>query len=135
MSRLAVRQAVEAELQNILGAQLPPVPFYNTVNERQRPTDELWVTCEYYSDYAEAVCFAGKSRIEHGTVDVSVFSRPGGGYVPAIRLAEVIADHFYGMDLGNGIVIQDIVPPAEGSQGDAQPLYEVIASLEYMHTL
>ena len=66
MSRLAVRQAVEAELANILGAQVPPVPFIQTINTAQRPTDDLFVTVEYYSDYAEAVCYAGKSRIEHG---------------------------------------------------------------------
>ena len=135
MSRLAVRTAVEAELQNILGAQIPPVPYYNTINERQRPTDELWVTVEYYSDYNERACFAGKARIEHGTVDISVMARAGNGYTPAIRLAEIIEDHFFGMDLGGGIVIEDTVAPSEGSQGDAQPLYSAVVSLEYSHTI
>ena len=133
--RIAVRQAIETELQALLAAQAPAIPFYSTVNERQRPTDPLWTTAEYYSDYATAVCYAGKTRIENGTADIIVYGRAGEGATPALRLAEVIADHFYRTRLPGEIVITDVVPPAEDTAGDAQPWYGVIVSLEVEYYL
>ena len=52
-----------------------------------------------------------------------------------LALAEVIEDHFYGLDLGNGIVINGTVPPSEDTAGGADPWYGIIVSLEYTHSI
>ena len=131
MSRLAVRLAVEAELNTFLSAQVPPVPYYKTINERQQPREDLWVSAEFFADYVERMCYAGEKRVEFGSVDINVFLKAGQGYVPAVRLADAIGDHFNVLDLGGGVEIINVYGVDETTTGDANPLYGVTLSLDY----
>lgn len=134
MSRMAVRNALDAELTNFLGLQVPAVPFYDTVNQRQKPTDPLWVTNQYFVDLVTRDCYGGKNRTEEGTFEVYIFAKAGTGNTAAIQLAEAIEDHFMVFDFGPNLSIQNTFGIDEATQGDARPVYGIILTLEYLYS-
>jgi len=123
MSRLAVRQQFETELVTFLATLPVPVPFYNTINEEQDPTDQVWVTVEYVEGFMEPHCYGDKARMIESTIEVDVFVRPGNGYQAAVEIADAIESHFLYRDLGAGVEITDAVSAGELTQGDGSPAW------------
>ena len=133
MSRLAVRQAFEIELKAFLALLLVPVPYYQSINESHNPKDVLWVTCDYFSDYSERLCYNGGKRVEYGAIDVNIFAKGGTGYNDAVSLADSISDHFNCRDLGGGVEIIDTNGVDELTVGDARPVYGVALNIDYQY--
>lgn len=131
--RQIVKQTLDAEIQNFLGAQAPPIPFYDTTNLRQLPNDDLWVTTVYYTDYAEPNCYHHRATTETGVCLVSIFSRAGTSYVPATTLADEIEDYFRNY-LGTDVEVVGTLSGSEVRSGDATGrFYAVDVELNYQH--
>lgn len=125
MSSLKVRAGFNAEL-SALGK-----PFYDTINRKSDPVDPLWLSAEYYTDYTDDECYSGRKSVETGTVDVSIFTKAGGGDVEALTFADTLIDHFRAWRNGPLCVV-GIVPPSEINTGDAESrFYGITVSLEY----
>ena len=133
MSRLFVRDTVEAELQQFLQAQIPPVPYYSTINRNQSPRDDIWVTCKFFADSVVNNCYEGKSRTEGGVIDINVYTRAGNGYTLAVQMANAIEDHMCPKDLGQGLEIINSMGVDEVTSGDASPVYGVSIMVEYSY--
>ena len=132
MARLAVRQAFEAEVQNFLNAQIPVVPFHDSINWASfQITDDLWVTAEFSAYMTDALCYEGGKRMESGSVDFLIFNKAGQGMTPAIQLGDALADHFFTFRQG-GISVQNTIGPNEYTDGRAHGrYYGVIVSVEF----
>jgi hypothetical protein len=126
---------METELQAFLAAQIPAIPFYDTENLRQEPRDELWVTIRHDDTYTTPACYSGAKRIKDGGLDIFIFLRAGQGSTPAIVLADAIEDHFYGRDLGNGIVVTNAESAVNVTNGDADPWFGVLVAVDYQFTI
>lgn len=134
MSRKAVKDQVIAELNTFLAAQVPPIPFYDTINASNDPTDPIWVTAEFFTDFTDYMCISNRQkRIEYGTVDILVFGLAGNGYTAVSRLADSIEDHFLSGKLTNETSIIGTSGASEFTNGSADNYYALALSLNYEH--
>lgn len=134
MSRLAVRQALQGELETMLAAEVPPVTFVPSINENARPPKaDIWVSIEFQSDYLEKLCYSGSFQIEHGTAFVSIFGKGGSGYDAVITLADKIQDHFNAF-YGTDVEVTETNSANEITAGDARGDYGVEVELNYSYS-
>ena len=132
MSRAVVRLRFRTELQNFLASLPTPVPFYETINENQLPTDDLWVTMDFESNFQDPTCYSRKERQEHGTVGIAVFAKAGTGDLAAVQLADLIEDHFIDPAVDLTPVNVDAVQSAsEFTNGDVPRFYGVEVNIDY----
>jgi hypothetical protein len=107
------------------------VPYYETVNSEQNPTDPVWVTYEFNAEFAEVLSFCGDGA-EEGVVDVIVSSQPGTGDAAALSAVEAAAAYLVSQNDATGrLVILGKQPPDEYSDGSADRTYRVIVGIEY----
>ena len=66
MSALYVRQTV----REWLARPELTVPFYDTVNVEQNPSDEVWSTASFDASFRERLTFCEDSWIEEGDINV-----------------------------------------------------------------
>jgi hypothetical protein len=135
MSRLAVRQAFRNELTTFVAAHAPVAVFHDSVNLAQRPTDPLWCTATFFTDYSERLCYTSdQKRIEYGSVDMIVMAKAGQGDSAAVQLAEDIGDHFRDWQSGT-VQVTAVIGPSEFTNSDARHAwYGVAVRADYEHT-
>ena len=107
------------------------VPYYETVNSEQNPTDPVWVTYEFNGEFSDVLSYCGDA-VEEGTVDVVVSAQPGTGDAAAIQAVENAATYLMQQQDATGrLVLFSSQPPDEYSDGSADRTYRVIVGINY----
>ena len=110
------------------------VPFYNTTNEEQSPSDDIWATLEFNFADRETLTFCRDTTEEQGEFEVVYLGQPGIGDVALLTAAEAdIKTLMAQRDPTNKLILTQSNPPEEFTQGDAQMEYGVAFSIEYSY--
>jgi hypothetical protein len=124
MSSLYVRKLVKSWLT------LGPVPFYDTVNTEQKPSDQIWKTVDWGFPARDRETYCGQYT-ENGTIAIAYFGQPGTGDEAILLQAEAdIADLMQRADPTKALVLENDAPPLDFRQSD---LYVVEFQIEYSY--
>lgn len=120
MSWAAQRTLVESWLTS------SAYPFYNTVNEEQKPIDDVWLTLMWGMGNGYDLTYCRDKRAEEGAFSVLIYGAPGTGWNDVITAAEAVRDHLLAQaDATNEFSIRNFGLPVEFTEGDAVPWYGV----------
>ena len=106
--------------------------FYDTINQEQNPTDNIWWTCEFVAEEFDGT-FCAPDYIESGYIPVVVFAQPGIGDTAAIAAMEQIIPDLLGKTSVN-LNLENYEPLQEDSQGSADRSYRVVVNLNYKYS-
>lgn len=133
MSSGAVRAAFRANLTAFCAAQVPPVPFVETIDVLAEPTDALFITASFFVVNRENnTCGLG---IETGVCEVSVLADGGLGDADVIALADAVELHFGTNPNFDGVSVIATQPPTEATAGDGVRFYGVTVAIDYLTKL
>ena len=111
------------------------IPFYDTVNLEQMPSDNVWFTVSFVSEYHEGT-FCNKEYLENGFITVTAVARPGRGDLEAIQaLEQVVPALDAKIDPTGRLVLDSYEPIDEASNGSADKDYRVRVIMNYTHSL
>ena len=119
MSSLYVRQKVRewAELSTV------GVPYYDTINVEENPSDNIWFTAEFEPEYTE-----------EGLITFVFESSAGTGDEALLTAAEnAVATILEQNDPSQDLVLEMAYAPDEYTGGTADTGYRVSISVEYYH--
>jgi len=129
MSSLYVRQKVRewAELSTV------GVPYYDTINVEENPTDNIWFTAEFEPEYTEKQTFCGELS-EEGLINFVFESAAGVGDETLLAAAQsavkkILEQNDPSQDL---VLVMDYAPD-EYTGGTADTGYRISISVEYYH--
>lgn len=128
MSNLYVRNKVRGWV-NTYSA----IPYHDTINYEQDPTEDLWMTLVFGFSNSEKVSYCD-DRIVGGTFNLLVYGLPGVGDNAVIATIESVADYLYQqVDPAGKLVLLDRDPPIDFTQGDGVNWYgaEVVFTFDY----
>lgn len=133
MSASAVRTQIRTWAAEIATSEA--VPYYDTVNIMESPTEAVWWTIEFRTDFMEGTfCKAG--YIEEGYIRIDVVAAPGTGDAAAIAAMEKIVPAFDAkLDPTQRVVLTTYEPIQENSGGSADKSYRVSVVFNYRHSL
>ena len=129
MSSLYVRQKVRE------WAELPSVgiPYYDTINVEENPSDDVWFTAEFEPEYTEKQNFCG-GLSEEGLINFVFETNAGIGDEALITAAEsAVATILEQNDPSQDLVLEMAYAPDEYTGGTADTGYRVSISVEYYH--
>lgn len=133
MSASYIRELVRQWAQQAAVAQA--VPFYDTINKSEDPSDSIWFTVEFNSLSHEGH-FCEKNYFEQGYIDVVFISEPGTGDLPAVQAAEKVVPMIMGFsDPNDRLSLESYEPIAEYSQGSADSSYRVGVQVNYRYAI
>lgn len=128
MSALYVRQTI----RDWLGDGSMNVPFYDTVNRDQTPTDNVWSTASFDANFRERLTFCDSSWVEEGDVNVTYTGLPGIGDAVVLAAAELDMITLMSMrDPNDKLRLTAVDPPREASAGSTNQGYQVSYLVEY----
>ena len=132
MSSRVVRQAFRGWLADPAIAAI--CPFYETINQVENPTDDIWFTVEFNLEFSEVLTFCRGSMREDGTVSLIFETLPGVGDDQILTAAEAVAAIIQTkVDPTGRVVIRKVSPPDEFSAGGADEAeYRVIIDVDYV---
>ena len=111
------------------------IPFYDTINQEQAPTDNVWFTVEFFSEFHSGT-FCNPGYIENGFVSIIVVAKPGRGDLEAIQAMEQIIPALDAkVDPTQRLVYTSYEPLDEFSGGTADKDYRVRVVINYNHSL
>ena len=111
------------------------VPFFDTVNQEQKPTDDRWFSVRFGADYHEGN-FCEAAFLENGFIEVMVFARAGTGDIQAVvALEAIVPDLMSKVDPSNRLKLESYEPIREASDGSAESHYRVSSAINYLHQL
>ena len=129
MSSLYVRQKVRewAELSAV------GLPYYDTINVEENPTDNIWFTAEFEPEYTEKQTFCGELA-EEGLINFVFESAAGVGDETLLAAAQsavkkILEQNDPSQDL---VLVMDYAPD-EYTGGTADTGYRISISVEYYH--
>lgn len=106
-------------------------PFIDTVNEQNRPKDEIWWSVEFEAINSEGT-FCDTGYIENGFIRFVVFGLPGVGDLQAIQALEaIIIEVMKKKDATNKLSLTAYSPVNDYSAGSADNFYQVECSIDY----
>jgi len=129
MSSLYVREKVRE------WAQLPSitVPYYDTINVEEQPTDDVWFTAEFETEYSEKITFCGQTA-EEGLINFVFESSAGTGDEALITVAQdTVSTILEQNDPSSELSLEMAYAPEEYTGGSADSGYRVLISVEYYH--
>ena len=128
MSSSYVRETVRAWMSD----SSMSVPFYNTVNTDQNPSDEMWATAEFDSLFRERSTFCAGSWVEEGDVTLVYTGLPGIGDGPLLAAAEADIKMLMSMrDPNDQLLLTKVSAANEYSGGSANQGYQVEFTVDY----
>jgi hypothetical protein len=128
MSALYVRQTV----REWLGKAEIDVPFYDTINRDQTPTDDIWATASFDATFRERLTFCNSSWQEEGDVNVVYTGLPGIGDAVVLAAAEKDMQTLMSIrDPNDKLRLTAVDPPREASAGSTNQGYQVSYLVEY----
>ena len=111
------------------------VPFHDTINIDITPTDILWFTITFVSEFNEGT-FCDRGFIEEGFITITVVSAAGEGDTTAIAAMEqIIPKLMEKVDPSGRLAYEAYEPIQESTLGSADRDYRVSAIINYRHTL
>lgn len=132
MSSLNVRNTIRTAVQDWITNNSPTTGFYDTINiATDDPTETYWVTVQFSSYYSERTAIGCDEKAEYGSADIFVFGRAGLGDTQVVTIADSLSDALDSFSQ-NGVTVENIDPPTEAFNGDAQHWYGVYVTLEYV---
>lgn len=129
MSSVYVREKVRE------WAQLPSitVPYYDTINVEEQPTEDIWFTAEFETEYSEKITFCGQTA-EEGLINFVFETNAGVGDEALITTAEnTVATILEQNDPTSDLTLELAYAPEEYTGGSADSGYRVSISVEYYH--
>jgi len=109
------------------------VPFYDTINMAERPTDPIWATVEFDTSADTKLTFCDDLE-SSGLADFVFSGAPGMGDDAVLAAAEAsIAELLKMTDPTGALVLLYAHQPAEFSNGLADYTYRVFVAVEYRH--
>ena len=129
MSSVYVRQKVRE------WAELPSVgiPYYDTINVEENPTDNIWFTAEFEPEFSEKITFCGQTA-EEGMITFVFQTSAGVGDEALIIAAEnAVANILEQNDPTSDLTLELAYAPDEYTGGSADSGYRVSISVEYYH--
>ncbi len=109
------------------------VPFYDTINQEQNPSDPIWCTVDFIPYERDQITYCGDVA-ERGFAEVIYYGSPGVG--DAALLAAVEADILIIDGLVDAKLTKDsMTAPNEYSNGDAEKDYILSVEIEYTYYL
>jgi hypothetical protein len=125
MSTLAARTLVHG------WAAAQALPFYDTVNVEQNPTDPIWFTIEWDGAYGDPLTYCGDKLLE-GSFSLVFFTRPGGTAIPLLAAAEPVVKNFMtSVDPGGKLVLLDNGVAEDFWSGGDAPLFGIAFRVTY----
>lgn len=116
-------------------ANTATIPYYDTVNREENPTDSVWFTMSFGVDLISGT-FCEPGYIENGFFTVMVFAQPGTGDAQAVDAIEQILPEFMGkIDPSARLSLENYEPMREASDGSAEKYYRVQVTVNYLHQL
>jgi len=129
MSRKYVRDTVRGWITS----NPPAIPFYETINVDENPTDPTWLTVEFNAEYTDQQGFCGHQE-ERGVIELVISGAPGVGDGVVISAADALAQQFMNnKDPSGKLTLLNDLAPEEFSGGDANKYYQVIVGIEYQY--
>lgn len=128
MSSYYVRSLIEGWLKD----QAMSVPYYPTINEEQNPTDDIWCTADFTSNYRDVMTFCEGLTTEEGEVEIEYFGKAGIGDDSLIQAIE--ADMLILMaqrDPNSKCILMRRSAPFETSGGSAMMMYGLSIYVDY----
>ena len=111
------------------------IPFYDTLNQEQSPTDNVWWTVGFTSEFHSGT-FCKPDYIENGFLTVTVVARPGRGDIEAVQAMEQIVPALDAkIDPTQRLVLENYEPIDEASNGSADKDYRLRVIFNYQHSL
>ena len=102
-----------------------PYPFYNTVNEEQRPIEPIWLTIIYGFDHGNIANYC-RDRIENSSFTLVHYGDPGIVWNALMAAVEAMRDYMLAQADPNGkFDILNHSSPIEFTGGDGAPFYGV----------
>ena len=130
MSGLYVRNLVRSWLTAI-----GTVTFHDTINRGTRPTDDVWVTVEFFVGHKEGTINCD-GYLEHGIIDLVFVSKPGLGDGPILTALEPFVAAFMSMlDPNNALTLEATEEVRELSGGDADGSYRLGVGVAYAYSV
>ena len=109
------------------------IPVYDTINLHAEPTDPIWLTYEFESEYMQKDSYCDDWE-EIGVILVYVVGKAGRGDAAVIAAAETELKRIYNSTDPAGLMeFTGILPIEETSGGDADPNYRVSFGIEYVY--
>ena len=129
MSSLYVRQKVRewAELSAV------GIPYYDTINVEENPTDNIWFTAEFEPEFSEKNTFCGEIS-EEGLINFVFEAAAGVGDEALITAAQSAVKKILEQnDPSQDLVLTMDYAPDEYTGGTADTGYRISISVEYYH--
>ncbi len=131
MSKKYVRDTVRSWLP--ASGSGSPIPFYETVNVDQDPTDNSWYTIEFNPEVSDEITFC-RAKSETGVIDFVFNILPGQGDSQLLGDAQTIVDAFMlNKDPTYKLTLTNQQAPEEFSGGSANKYYQIIIGVEYSY--
>ena len=128
MSSAYVRSLVRTWLQD----SAMVVPFYNTINEEQKPSDDNWCTVHFNNPYREVTTFCEGDWVEEGEAEIVYFGLPGVSDTNLIQLIEAdMTTLMAKRDPNEKLVLMNRSAPIEYSSGSAGLDYALAIYVDY----
>ena len=124
MSSLYVRQKVKQWVEAL------SIPFYDTSNVEQNPTDAVWCTIDWEPAGHEKLTYCGHLR-ESGSFSVVFLTPAGGGDEALLLVAEPLMDLFMANTDSRLCLLLRDPPEDELRTGNDAPLYAAAFRVEY----
>ena len=111
------------------------VTFYETINTSISPTENVWFTVSFTSEFNEGT-FCDRGFIEQGFITITVAAAPGTGDSAAVTAMEQIVPALMAkVDASGRLAYESYEPLQENSQGSADRDYRMTVIINYRHTL
>ena len=111
------------------------VPFYETINTAISPTENVWFTVSFTSEFNEGT-FCDRGFIEQGFITITVAAAPGTGDSAAVTAMEQIVPALMAkVDASGRLAYESYEPLQENTQGSADRDYRMTVIINYRHTL
>lgn len=123
MSNLKVRDDFRAALTNWAAGR--PFVFYDSINKVVDSNDDYWLTAEFYVDYKEPLCIGMDRRIEHGTIDVTLFGDVDLGDSTLITASTDLELAIFNTTFPTFEIV-DSTPAQDQSNGDIEGRYYMV---------
>ena len=108
------------------------VPFYDTINREQNPTDNVWWSVVFEGGEREGT-YCAEEYNEEGLITIIVQARPGIGDQEAIQAIELIIDELH-VKKNNQLTLEFPGSHFEDTFGSADREYRVGAVLPYLYS-
>ena len=125
---------VRQQVKTWLADSSMTVPFYDTINLEQNPSDDIWCTVEFGFASRERMTYCEGLIEEDGDFEVIYFGRAGVGDDDILRAAETDINTFMSFrDSSGKLLITNRSSADEFTNGDVDREYGISFSVDYIY--